>query len=142
VRTRDEVDFEFGRRRTQARRCSEPDCDRATREAKPYCTEHVRNHAYVQELVRELAAQQAEETRVRRHGARAVDLEGITAQELVGHLREHGSASIPRLARDLGLGPRVVAAYVRALERREVISTRHNQRGVTVVDLRESCQAA
>jgi len=109
-------------RRRRATRCSAAGCDEATREGKPFCTEHVEEHDYVQDLLATLEAQDAEIQRVARLGARAVDPEGLTACEILNTLRVHGPRTVRRLARELNHEAKVLEAYVKALERRGLVT--------------------
>ncbi|MGE0708557.1 MAG: hypothetical protein AB7N76_22985 [Planctomycetota bacterium] len=108
-----------------------------TREGKPYCPEHVDDHPYVRDLLAALAARQAEEERVRTRGSVEVDLDGITAREVVLHLSLHGARTIERISRELQIDSDVVAGYVDALNERDLIDMSHTNRGSTVVKLRD-----
>ena len=68
-------------------------------------------------------------------GSRAVDPEGITAQEILQFIRVHGPRTVPRLARELNLEVKTVTGYVRALERRKVVETHLTGRGALVAHL-------
>ena len=60
------------------RECAARGCFNSTREGKPYCSDHVKQHPYAQKVLAELARQEDEERKVRRVGARAVDVGGLT----------------------------------------------------------------
>lgn len=123
--------------RGQTRYCEAEGCGVATREGKPYCSEHVERHPYVQQVLAQLERRETEEARVNQVGARAVDPQGITAQEILQFIRLHGPRTVPRLARELNLEVKTVTGYVRALERRKVVDTDTTRRGALIVRLHE-----
>jgi len=70
--------------------CQLPGCSRSTREHKPYCTDHVEHHEYVQGVIARLEAEELELAAVKKRGPRAVDPAGLTAQEIVLQLELYG----------------------------------------------------
>ncbi len=116
----------------EPRRCDSPGCSRATREGKPFCTQHVSSHPYVQELERTLEAQRVEQARVRQHGARAVDPAGLTAEEIVRQIRVLGPRSVRALAREMALDPRTTRSYVDALVKLGVLRLERARRSPRV----------
>jgi hypothetical protein len=119
------------------RGCRHGDCEAMTREGKPYCPDHVDVHPYVRNLLDALAGRRAEEERVRSAGADAVDMDGITAREVVLHLSLHGARTIERISRELQIDGEIVTGYVAALDERDLIVTSATNRGSTVVKLRD-----
>lgn len=124
--------------RGQTRHCEAEGCRAATREGKPFCSEHVERHPYVQQVLAQLERRETEEARVFDQGARAVDPAGITSQEILQFLRVHGPRTVPRLARELNLEVKTITGYVRALERRKVVETDTTRRGALIVRLYEA----
>ena len=123
--------------RHELRRCEAVGCDRSTREGKPYCSEHVAGHPYVQELLAQIDGAEGELERVRVGGASRVDPDGLMARELLLQLSLYGRQSIPRLARDLNVDVGIVRSYVDALVSSGWIVRGKNGRRVEVVSLRE-----
>lgn len=119
--------------RPVAPQCRAPGCENATRERKPYCSDHVELHPYVAELTRVIAGRERELAAVGRRGAAAVDLQGVTCQEIVLQLRLYGPRSVPRLSRDLGLEERVVEAYAQALRRCGAVALGSTRRGLPLL---------
>lgn len=117
------------------RRCSESGCGRATRARKPFCTRHIERQPYVQHLLETLAERDRQDELVRRRGARAVRVDSLTAQEVLVYLRENGSHTAERIARELNLDPKVASSYLVALQRAGLITTRKNRRGRLVATL-------
>ena len=113
--------------------CAWNGCGKTTREGKPFCSDHVEQHGYVQEILEILAEKEAEEERVRQHGSDAVDPEGLNARELLLHLDQHGSRTIERLAREFQLESNVISGYVEALASRGRVVTGRTTRGSVVV---------
>lgn len=120
---------------TGTRGCHSSGCSHTTREGKPYCPDHVGQHPYVQEILSALEERRAEDDKVRARGARAVNLKGLTAKEILLHLTLHGSRTIERLSRELQIDNEVLLGYVRALVKRGVIDLGRTNRGSTVVKL-------
>lgn len=118
--------------------CDHPGCSTSTRERKPYCTEHVREHPYVTDLLARLSAIERELAAVERRGTRAVDIDGVLATEVLRELSLHGDRTIRRLARDLALPTKVLDAYVRALAKAGRVTTGHTNRNREMVQLSES----
>ena len=113
--------------RHELRRCDAVVCDRSTREGKPYCSEHVAGHPYVQELLAQIDGAEGELERVRVGGASRVDPNGLMARELLLQLSLYGRQSIPRLARDLNVDVSIVRSYVDAGASRVMISQGESQ---------------
>lgn len=119
------------------RQCRHETCEQVTREGKPYCPEHVDAHPYVRNLLAALDARHAEEERVRRGGSMEVDMDGITAREVVLHLSLHGARTVERISRELQIDADIVRGYVEALDERDMIMQSTTNRGSTVVKLRD-----
>lgn len=120
--------------RKRATHCERPDCTKATREGKPYCSDHVEEHPYVRQLLQALADREAEEERVRKRGAREVDLDGVTAQEILSYVTVHGGKTVQRLSRELNIDQKTIRGYARALERGKLVHLTQTRRGATVVN--------
>lgn len=122
-------------RRLSPRHCEAPGCNQATREGKAYCSDHVEMHPYVQDLIMRLEEREAEDERVNRRGPRAVNLQGITTQEILQHLAFHGPRTEERLCRELNLEVKTLQGYVQAMRRKKLVTLGHTKRGSTVVKL-------
>jgi hypothetical protein len=122
-----------GPRRIAPRHCEHDGCDQATREGKAYCSDHVEEHPYVQGLLNRLAERDRQDDDVARRGSKAVDLGGITAQEILAHLAFHGPRTEERLCRELNVGDKTVAGYVQALKRARLVTLGTTKRGSTLV---------
>jgi len=116
-------------------RCLAERCTQRTRSGKPYCPDHVEQHPYVQELQAMLVQQRNEIDQVARLGVRAVDTEGLTANELLLQLKLYGDRTVERLARDMQLDVSVVEAYARALARDGKATLARTRRGHVQVTL-------
>ena len=117
------------------RSCKITGCQNSTREGKPFCPDHVERHDYVQGILEILARREAEEDRVRRKGASAVDPQGLTAQELILHLSQHGSRTVERLSREFQLESEVMRDYIDALLERGLVQIGRTARGSPIVRL-------
>jgi hypothetical protein len=122
-----------GPRRIAPRHCEHIGCDQATREGKAYCSDHVEQHPYVQELLSRLAERDRQDDDVARRGSKAADLEAITAQEILAHLAFHGPRTEERLCRELNVGDKTLVGYVQALKRAKLVTLAQTKRGSTLV---------
>ena len=129
------VDTLFTTQSSTTRSCEESGCLKTTREGKPFCPDHVERHAYVQTILAMLAEREDETERVRKKGPSAVDLSGLTAQELMLHLSLHGSRTVERLSREFQLESDVIHNYVTALKGVGKVILGRTTRSSTVVRL-------
>jgi predicted transcriptional regulator len=127
-------------RRGETQHCKTEGCPRATREGKPFCSEHVEQHPYVAGLIERLAQREAEEAKVHKQGARAVSIDGLAATEIMQHLSFHGGRTVERLSRELNMEVKTLQGYVSALKRKRLVSLTRNKRGSTVVTPQEGEQ--
>jgi len=112
--------------------CGTPGCLKTTREGKPHCPDHVEDHAYVQEILSQLAARDRELENVSKRGWRAVTLDGITATEILLYLRIHGERTVERVRREhlLSRYPKAVTrAYAQALANAKRVTVGRTTRG-------------
>lgn len=98
------------------RTCSTPGCGDTTREGKPYCTEHVESHPYVQFLLKRVADRDIEDEAVRMQGSSAVNIDGITVEEITLQLRTNGTRTVERLCREIALDKSVIRSYIVAMK--------------------------
>lgn len=125
--------------RVAPRRCEAPNCSAATREGKPYCTEHIAQHPYVVDLLAALDQRDEDDAVAAMHYDRrraGVNLQGITAQEIVMHLSVNGPRTAERLCRELSLDLQTLAGYIRALKRAKAVTETRSRRGSIVINLR------
>ena len=108
-----------------------------TREGKPFCSEHVEKHPYVQNVLKQLDTRDAEDAAVLEKGESAANLAGITAHELLQQLELNGPRTVQRLARELNIDHKIVTGYVNALSKRGLVETDLTRRGSTVVMIAE-----
>lgn len=107
----------------------------ATREAKPFCSEHLGEHPYVQELRHKLKLMDREAEQIKLRGASAAKPDGLLAGELMIRLVcDHGgSASVDRLSREVQRKRPVVAAIFLALAKRGTVVMGRTQRGTIII---------
>ncbi|MGE0708576.1 MAG: hypothetical protein AB7N76_22885 [Planctomycetota bacterium] len=115
--------------RKKPRHCERDGCSQATREGKPFCSEHVEELPYVREVQARIDARESEHQEVERRGARAVDPYGPTARDILVTLWINGERSVARLARELNLDFRLVKDYVKSLKRARLIDVTPARRG-------------
>ena len=135
------LSLEEPEKRRAPRSCEASGCGRSTRERKPFCPDHVEQHAYVQEVLGKLAAREAADERVLRRGPKAVDPRSLTAEELLTFLHVHGSNSVKRLARELNLEVELVDRYAAGLARLGLVSLGETRRRAVLVTLNEGAYA-
>lgn len=117
------------RKRKKPRHCERADCSEATREGKPYCSDHVGELPYVQAVQARIAAREQEHDAVARRGARAVDPYGPTARDILLSLWINEERTVARLARELNLDFQMVQHYVKRLARAKLIELIPARRG-------------
>lgn len=120
-------------KRRDTRHCELDGCRKATTGRKPYCTDHLGEMPYVQELEQELARRDDEWARVLSRGTREVDPQGTTAQELLMYLKVHGKRTVRRMAKDLSMEMELLTPYVNALRRWGWVRVSKNKRGIPLV---------
>lgn len=120
-------------RRRPPRHCKEPGCGQATREGKPYCSDHVDRHAYVQEVLRTLRERDEVDAEVARRGYRAVDPSSLTAQEMLVYIEVHGAKTVKRLARELNGDLAILRHYAEGLRRAGLVRLTPTRRRSTLV---------
>lgn len=109
---------------SHTRKCAA--CEETTREGKEYCTQHVENHSYIQDLMSRMKDREHEDHEVMMKGSSAVNLDGITVQEIMIHLRQTGTKTMEGLAKALQLEKFILQKYIfalRDLKKVEIIST-------------------
>ena len=130
---------ERGKRRTPSY-CQK--CGGVSREGKLYCSEHVDEIGYVQEVRTRIESREAELAAVARVGIKAVDLEGFVVREIVGLLTAHGARSVCRLAREVSIDFEVMLHYVRRLKTAGLIFQTRKARGQGSICLTETGERA
>lgn len=115
--------------------CEADDCVQATREGKPFCSDHVERLSYVQEVQARIAARERELAEVTKRGARAVDIEGIVARDILLSLWINGQRSVARLSRELNVDFEVLKHYVSRLKKAKQLTQTSPRRGAGKVTL-------
>lgn len=115
--------------RKKPRYCEAEGCDKSTAERKPFCSEHVEQHGYVQEVMMALGQQEDELNRVRERGWREVDVNGEVCKEILQQL-QLGARSYSRLKREVYhlTSDRLVEQYALALEKAGLATRSRNSR--------------
>ncbi|HBP22474.1 MAG TPA: hypothetical protein DEA08_32430 [Planctomycetes bacterium] len=113
----------------EALTCEHPGCLEPTRERKPYCSDHIDDLPYIQELVARICERDEELERVARRGWKEVDPQGLTASEILLQLSLYGDRTVPRLCRDLQLDIDVAEGFAMALARRGMVTLGQTDRG-------------
>jgi len=122
-------------RRGPSRRCEHPGCNEATRENKPFCSEHIEDSPYLQRLTAQLAAKENEETLVGLRGASEVEEDSETLKEIQNILEITGPRTTLALAKATMLDEKALSGYLNYLKKKGLIKTTRNRRGNTVVKL-------
>lgn len=115
--------------------CDQAGCSQATREGKPYCSDHVEELPYVLQVQARIEAREAELAAVSKRGARAVDVHGIVAREVLCSLWIHGERSVARLARELNVEFELLLLYISRLRKAKMITQTSPRRGAGQVTL-------
>ena len=115
--------------------CEAEDCVQATREGKPFCSDHVERLSYVEQVQARIAAREHELAAVKKRGGRAVDLEGIVARDVLCSLWINGERSVARLSRELNVDFEVLKHYVARLKKAKQLTQTSPRRGAGKVTL-------
>jgi len=115
--------------------CAAEDCVQATREGKPFCSDHVERLSYVQQVQARIAAREDELAAVKKRGGRAVDIEGIIARDVLCSLWINGERSVARLSRELNVDFEVLKHYVARLKKAKQLTQTSPRRGAGKVTL-------
>lgn len=115
--------------------CEADDCVQATREGKPFCSDHVERLTYVQEVQARIEARENELAAVKKRGTRAVDLEGIIARDVLCSLWINGERSVARLSRELNVDFEVLKHYIARLKKAKQLTQTSPRRGAGKVTL-------
>ena len=120
----------FEQSQSVPRMCEHRGCGETTREGKHYCSNHVEEQPYVQDLLKRLQERSEEDERVRMQGSTAVNMTGITTKEILLQLRQAGERTEERLTRELQIDKTVIHNYAIRLNREGMIhfgrTTRNN----------------
>lgn len=121
-------------------RCEVEGCPRKPREGKPFCSEHIGELNYIQQLQAKLAAKELEELRAKE--GRLVehlteDTHSIILDDILIHLRNAGPRTTARLSRELGVPEDSIKQYVQYLKERGDVTLRRGTRRSTIVELNE-----
>jgi len=131
-------------RRSPPARCEHPKddaaCNAATREGKPFCPDHVKDHKYVKHLLRLIASKEDEIERIDKAATLEIAVSlvtpnGIVVSDFMRCLREHGWITRPRLRRETQYSPRVVDAVSNAVIRMRLVEETRSQRGDPALQL-------
>lgn len=126
----------LGRDREKTRHCKT--CGKATQEGKRYCTDHVKQHEYVVDLIRKLELSDLEELEVRQQGYQAIRPDSIIAKDMIAILKSQGPRSIERLSRELRRDSELVERYVEYLYQQGLVELKETNRGKVAVRFIES----
>jgi len=123
----------FAPRKRKTRWCHIDGCVRFTQNDKPFCSGHVENHPYVQDLLHQISERKDEEARTKRWGWKSIDIDGPIAKDTVLFLRIHGERTVARLAKNLNRDFYIQSQYVHALFKAGLVGVRNNSRGNLIV---------
>jgi len=124
---------------SNTRTCSDGECMNATREGKPYCPDHVGQNPYSSKVLEYIVRRAAEDEQIRLELTEPEDInvQGITAQEILQNIAEHGPRTKERLCRELSIEAKVMEGYIKALADRGLVAKGTTSRGSVVVSLRK-----
>jgi len=111
-------------------------CEKATREGKPFCPEHVEHNDYVRDILQILEVQAEEHAKVlTRAGIRAITSDSLTAREMVKVLSVRGTSTVNRISREMNLDLKLVEVYARYLVKRQITHSGITTRGARTLTL-------
>lgn len=115
--------------------CALENCAQKTRKGKPYCSNHVESHTYVDELLQRMQDRIDEDAAVLREGSKVANIQGITCTEIILQLRLNGPRTLDRLERELQISRSIIYKYTVALKREGLVIFGRTTRGNTTVAL-------
>ena len=118
-----------------ARKCEADGCNQATRENKPFCSDHVDQHPYVQAILATLAGDEEEIERIQARGKKAVDTDGSLVASILLQLEQNGERTLERLSRDLWVDKPIVETAVRELAKQGIVTLGMTKRKSTTAML-------
>jgi len=119
----------------QTRTCSANGCPETTREGKVYCTDHIENQPYVKSLLKQMEVRGKEDYEVNMCGPKAVNMKGITVQEIMLQLSQNGPRTEERLQRELRIEKSIIHNYVVALHKKGLVEFSVTSRYSRIVGL-------
>ncbi len=123
---------------TPSHPCGVVGCWKPTNGGKEFCHRHVLLHDYARSVERQVEVALEEVERVRLKGSRAVDINGMIAQEILRLLMIEGPKTIERLGRDISyITGGTAEEYTNALHRAKLVRFSKTKRGSRVIRLRE-----
>lgn len=110
-------------------------CGGATREGKPFCSEHIEQSPYLQRLQQQIADKEAEEELVAQKGAAKVSSDSETVREIRNLLETTGPRTLEAISKETQLDAAALKGYISHMKKRGEIQTRYNRRGSVVAKL-------
>lgn len=107
-------------------------------ENKDFCLDHLSMIPYVSDLERRIAARQTQDASVRELGEKAVDVNSVTALELLRHLEQYGPRTEERCIRELALDDVTIQGYIEALRSKGFVGAGRTKRGSSVVMIEDA----
>jgi len=124
----------YAKEKSTVKNCEISGCRHITSGGKPYCEKHIAHNSYPQEIWKRLEEREAEDLRVKKEGSIAVNLHGITTQEILRILRQNGKRTEERLEKDLQLPRSMIHNYVCALQKQGIVKITMSVRGGMLVN--------
>jgi len=113
------------------------ECNKLTREGKPYCTDHVLQHPYIKQMLEKYEQMDQELfLAYRRRGVKGqITATSNNIKDLVMHLSLYGPRTIERICRELNWPPKVANYFVGWLRARGAVTLSRTKRGSRLVTL-------
>jgi hypothetical protein len=128
----------YERGKEETKHCQE--CGSATRDGKPYCSDHVAMNLAAKETLAGIAVREAHLMLIDRHGQRGVYLDSPLVDDVFRVLRDRaGAATLRRIRSDTGLPLRALSAIVRVLAAGGSVSLERTRRRDLLVTLKLPC---
>ena len=111
-------------------RCKEKECDRTTREGKPYCSDHVEHSPYVRRVIEELELRDREAASLAKGGT--VSPNGHLVRETLLML-EQGSYTAAKLSRLMDISHNSTETLIREMSRMGLAHLGKTDRGSLII---------
>lgn len=106
--------------------CEKADCERVTREGKPFCTDHVDEHPYVKKVLAAIAY--VEHLQAKAAAGMRVSPTDVLANEIVHHLELRGPLTEERIATELMRPIEAIQKYAKTLLRTKRLLLKEGKR--------------
>lgn len=112
--------------------CRVDTCSRGTHDRKSYCPDHITLEPYASRVAMEWERRQAESGRLE---SKPVSADCHYIEEIIIYLRNHRTATIKKMAREMDIKSALLSKVVRYMKRNKQVRTFYGDRNQVFVEL-------